>query len=54
MKLICTAREFAGLIRMCAAIREKEGCSGCVLCAECDEFLLEAAIDVEIAEEKHG
>lgn len=50
MKIICTTKEFAELIRGCEASKER-GCMNCVLlgnCAESSTCHIEDAFDFEI------
>lgn len=47
MKITCTAKEFAEMVRRC----ECHSCGHCVLTAVCGDKYLEDAVNVEIVKE---
>lgn len=54
MKITCTKKEFANLIRTCNGAAEGGSCYGCVLTNLCGDALLEESeqIHVEITQEE--
>lgn len=51
MKIQCTKKEFAQLIRGCENSGRERNCSDCVLADVCGEELIEDAVEFEIEEE---
>ena len=51
MKIQCTKKEFAQLIRACQGDGRMKTCAGCVLADVCGEELIEDAVEFEIEEE---
>ena len=51
MKIQCTKKEFAQLIRACEGEGRLKTCAGCVLADVCGEELIEDAVEFEIEED---
>ena len=51
MKIRCTKKEFAQLVRACENGGQERRCSDCVMADFCGEELIEDAVEFEIEED---
>ena len=51
MKIRCTKKEFAQLVRACEVNGRLKNCAGCVLADVCGKELIEDAVEFEIEED---